>query len=621
MTTPIPRRYYLIPVVYILLISGLITLELAGTATVEERLHNLTITAFMPGKLGSDQRALKRLDLNMDGFVLSFSREEPLEFRLVSGRSVYAHLTGYEVLPATVDIDFGDRLRLAIHPGDGDQRRIEIKTDLEESAELVLPFSYAEGSIVDELAGLPLLTVSQSDTRGLTVTAVALPADSTIGVESGARSGERTRVIVFRNTSGVFADFFITRLYETGPDAIVHWFQTQYEYPGREVHDSKLESYLEAAFLGWMYTRYSRTSGLWRMPDSTQAFDERILTAALTEGLRVGAYSETLDRFQSGIELHRGETTWMSAPHLGDIVEKGKYIAQGDVKRIADIEALVSKENLSLFSMQDLLTFIIDRAPTPLFQDVAELAARTDPATADTGQVGGLLNVYLESRGIDDPLSAAFDGFRRAAETTLLPAIWLTDQGYFVAASNGNIDVLTSIQAGVALARLGVFSQDTFYEAIGLELLSSALSLSQSEGYLPAVLRIDERTVINSSGTVKPEELYLLITGQLYYPHHVSLSENLGAPAWVWTSAENFEARRTGSSIRLSFDYPANETHHFMIHGIEPFSSMTFFGIRWKSDPRFQFYPSGWFYDEVEKTLYIKITHATRREEIAISYE
>jgi hypothetical protein len=617
MTMPIPRRYYLIPVVYIALISGLIAMELTGTVKIEERLNNLIVTALVPARRGGDSQAIRRLDLDIDGLALSFSRQEPLEFRLSSGRSVYSHLTGYTSLPSGVEIDFGERLKLVIHPGGGDQTRFEIRTDLDESAELIVPFSSSGGSSVDEFKGLPLLTVSQADRRGKTVTAVALPADSTIDLSNGEREG----AFIFRNSSGVYRDMYVTRLEEPESSAIAHWFHVQYSFPDRAVHDSILESYLEAAYLGWTYTRYSITSGTWRMPDSTQSFDERILTSALTEGLRVDTYSETVDRFRGSIQLHQEEISWTSAPHLGDIVNKGKNIAQGDLEKIKNIETMVSEEDLAVFSLPGLLAFIVNSAPTPLFQDLAGLAARTDPATAETKHAPGLLNVYLESREIDDPLSAAFDGFHQAAETCILPAVWLTDQGYFVTGSDGTIDVLSSIRAGIALARFGVFLQDNLYEAIGLELLSSALSLSESEGFLPATLRIDERTVIGSLNVLLPEELYPLITDRTYYPHHVSLSGALGSQGWVWTSAQNFQASQGGSSIRLSFDYPVNETHHFVVSGIEPFSSITLFGIKWKSDPRFQFYRSGWLYDEAEKNLYAKITHSEQREELLISYE
>lgn len=621
MNIPIPRRYFLIPVVYIALISALVAMEFTGTVKIEERVNNLSVTALVPARRGGDPQILRRLDITTDGFHLSFSRQEPLEFRLSSGRSVYAYLSGYAVLPGSVEIDFGDRLRLIIQTGNKaggtDRNRVAIETDLLEEATLLLPFLYADGFSVDQFAGLPLLSLSKTYKRGQTITAISLPADSTIDL----RNGEKKGTIILRNSTGGFSSFYVTRLDKPGPEVVSHWFQTQYRYPGSDEYNAIVENYVETAFLGWTYTRYSRTSGTWRMPDATQSFDENILSAALTEAVRRGTTSETADRFREGIQRHAEETTWISAPHLGDIVDKGENIGEGDIDRIRNIETMISEEDLSLFSSPDLLSFIADRAPTPLFQDLAEFAARVDIEEIEARYAPGLLNLYLESREIEDPLSAAFDGFDSAVEASIFPAIWLTDQGYFLGSNNGSIDILTSVRAGAAVARIGVYQANPFYEAIGLELIASVLSLSGSEGFLPAVLRMDGRTVIGSSGYIKPEEIYPLISGDTYYPHYVSLSNALGSRGWAWTAAEEFQGRQNGSSIELSFTYPVDESHHMIINGIEPFSFITLFGIRWKSDPRFQFYGSGWFYDEGRKTLFVKITHSQEMEEIVISYE
>lgn len=613
MKASIPRRYYLIPLAYVAIIAMLVTLEFSGTVKIEERLNNLTVTAEVSARRRGDSSALQKLILDLDGFILAFERQEPLEFRLSSGRSVFAHLTGYSILPGAVEIDFGDRLKFEIRDGNDDQSRVRVEANLKESAELVIPFQYPVQGGVDEIGGLPLFEIRQQDRKPENITAVALPADSTIDLENG--------FFVLRNGADSFGDFYVTRLEKETTSSIAHWFSLHYQSPEPEAFDSQLESYLAGAYLGWTTTRYSVTGGTWRMPDSPPQFDEYALTAALTEALKRGTYPETSARFRSGMLLHAGETTYLSAPHLGDIVNKGRGIMSGDIDRIREVEGMVSRGDLKVFSEPCLLPFLQDRAPTSLFQNLAELAGRTDIAAADPGDAPGMLNVYLESRDIEGPLAAAFGSFRKITETSLLPAVRLTDRGYFIAATDDRIDVYNSLRAGVSLKLLGSYEDNEFLEEIGRALVSSALQLSESEGFLPAALQTDERTVIGTSGILRPEELYPLITGEAYYPKHVSLTADLGARSWAWTLAENFEARRSGSRLVISFEYPVGRTHHFLLQGIEPFSSMTFFGIPWVSDPRFQIYGSGWLYDEAGKTLYVKITHSIEREELVIAFD
>ena len=139
MNTKIARRFFLIPVVYVALIASLLTVEFTGTVRVHEQLSNVTITAVLPARQGGNGRSVQKLDLDMDGFVLSFERQKPLEFRLGSGRSLYASLSGYILLPGALEISFGENLELILHTGNGSRRRLEIVTGLREPAERMLP--------------------------------------------------------------------------------------------------------------------------------------------------------------------------------------------------------------------------------------------------------------------------------------------------------------------------------------------------------------------------------------------------------------------------------------------------------------------------------------------------
>jgi hypothetical protein len=313
--------------------------------------------------------------------------------------------------------------------------------------------------------------------------------------------------------------------------------------------------------------------------------------------------------------------THFTAPYTGNIVEKGTDIPEEDIDTIRRIEALVSREDPAAFSFSHVLSFARDRAPTPLFQDLADLAARINLQTVHPNDVPGMVNVYLESRAFEDPLAAAFDSFRKTVDSLLLPAIHLTDRGYYLIGPDGEADVKASLEAGAVLKKLAVYENNELYYTIGNALVASALLLAETEGLLPARINTDERTVIGTSGTLYPEAVYPIIAGDRYYPKHVSLTAGPDARTWAWTSAEKMSAVRSGSLLTISFEYPVGATHHFVLHGIEPFSFMTFFGIRWVSDPQFQIYSSGWLYDETSKTLYVKITHSRVGETLILSYE
>ena len=612
MKAKIPRRYFLIPVVYIALIASLLAVEFTGTVRVQEELPNVTITATFPARQGSNGQSVQKLDIDIGGFVLSFDRQQPLEFRLASGRSLYAYLDGYSILPGSIELGFGDQLRLVLHTGNSSRSRLEVVAQIEETAELVIPYTTSGLAEIHEQPGIPLLTLSRSERGEESATAIALPPDSTIDLENGA--------FILRNSGGVYHDFYVTRFGDTGGVPPDHWYRTQFEFPREADYESVLAAFLDAAYYGWTAGRYTRSNGTWLMPDGARRFDEKTLTSALTEATRRGAFDRMMDVFRTGTVLYQDQTTWISSPHLGDIVNKSKEIEGDDLEQIRRIRQMISNDDLSVFSVPDLLTFAGDRAPTSLFPELADLAGRASIETAGIDNSIGMLRTYIESLSISNALSTAFARFRPLAERRLIPSLVLTDQGLMATDPSGKIDTGRTLDIAGVFLELGYLEENSFYEKIGREIIASTLALADRNGILPAELLLDERVVLGSDGGLRPEQIYDRIAGNTFLPKYISLSESLNPGAWVWTAGENFIARREGSTIRLSFDYLEDGTHHFLLRGLEPFTGISFFGIQWKSDPRFQFYGSGWLYNENEKTLYVKITHRNRNEQLIITY-
>jgi hypothetical protein len=67
-------------------------------------------------------------------------------------------------------------------------------------------------------------------------------------------------------------------------------------------------------------------------------------------------------------------------------------------------------------------------------------------------------------------------------------------------------------------------------------------------------------------------------------------------------------------------DFPPGAIHHIVIRGIKKFNVLYMNGIRWNGDPNFQRYYAGWFYDQANETLYMKIRHRAETETIRILY-
>ncbi|MBT3271546.1 MAG: hypothetical protein HN368_00205, partial [Spirochaetales bacterium] len=533
-----------------------------------------------------------------------------IEFRLATGRSIYASLSSYTIAPNSVEIQFGNRLTLGISTG-GFQKQIEAITDLEMAAELVLPYTTA-GTVQVSEHGIPLLSLTSTGRNGGGSSAVALPPGSTIDLVNSA--------FILRSNDGIYDNFYVTRFESADTPHTAYWFESQYDFPLALDYYEAIAGFEDSAFQDWTTGRYNRATGTWTMPDGSQSFSEVLLSAVLSEASSRGVLSNTLNSLRNATTLHQDKTTWVTAPHLGDIVNRGRDIEIGDQNLIERINSLITQENSDVFAIPDLLKFVADRAPARMFQNLADLTSRINLDNLSLNTTVSMLTAYSESTNLNDPLAEAFSRFRGLIESRLLSSLVLTDRGLFLGSGPELVDIAASISGGLIIARIGEDEGNTLYENIGRELVVSALTFTDDSPYLPAIAKTDENTIANSSGAILPEEIYASLTGSDFYPHQVSLSESAGPGIWAWTVSNEFDVRKTPNGLVISFEYPVKSTHHFILKGIAPFSGISFFGIQWKSDPRFQFYNSGWLYSEADEALYVKITHSEVREELVIRY-
>jgi hypothetical protein len=121
-------------------------------------------------------------------------------------------------------------------------------------------------------------------------------------------------------------------------------------------------------------------------------------------------------------------------------------------------------------------------------------------------------------------------------------------------------------------------------------------------------------------GSLAPEAIYPLLSDSPRQPRFVSLYQEAGRGRWLYTNAESVEFERGTDTETYQITASAGETHYIAIQGVKPGFTIKLLGINWNPDPIFQYYYAGWFYDQKNQTLYIKIRHNRPTEEIRLYY-
>jgi hypothetical protein len=180
--------------------------------------------------------------------------------------------------------------------------------------------------------------------------------------------------------------------------------------------------------------------------------------------------------------------------------------------------------------------------------------------------------------------------------------------------------VYLSVLAGGVFLLAGEAEKDPVLESIGRDLIISALNLADRQGFLPQNILVADGLLKGTQGRIAPEDVYSLIADNPYYPRFLSLTQQLGQGAWLYTAANVRGVSITAEKYSFRFAFPVGATHHFVFRGAKQYTEIQIWKIPWRIDARFEHYNIGAYYLPREKLLLAKYNHKNREEEFLMSF-
>lgn len=612
MYTKMSRWYFLIPVVYAGFIGYLLYMQFSGEVTRTDQMHHVSVIAEMAAGSGKSTGRVSSIEVRANGLIFSFSKSNPMIVETVSRGTIEKAVTAYSVDTNTVNIEFGDDFGLRIDvSADGSQNvAIQVESLPEDAVNVAMPFSLAEGYVTSHLKSIPAMTINKTGSEDSENTLAFLPLLSYIELDPLR--------FVLTNRDGSLGAIELTSDISALVDSFEYWISEQYKFE-LAADDEKIKAaFVEKAYQEWISGRYDGLNGKWNMPDGTKVFDESIVALVLAESLARGRYDSGLAAMQRASEQHKNLTSLLTAPFLGDIVEKGNEIDQREAAAVERIGIQLDQKDAAVFSTTNLPTFAVNRAPFLVAQGLSDFAAEIGTKDLDLVTGIGMVQAYVDSLSFRGDTFQSFTKFRPIVEDVILPSLFFSDEGLFLKTAETNCDVFLGLLAGDLLRRIGENEKDKTLTSIGRELTASAIVRADTSGYLPEKLMIIGTRIEDGPFLIRPEDVHRFVSEGLYTPREISLFALAGPGTWLWTIADQVKVTKENKTYRISLNFPVGKTHHILIKGIGPLFSLTLYGQQWRSDPRFQEYGSGWFYDENSRSLYIKLAHRTNTEVITI---
>ncbi len=610
MKSRIKKAYFFIPAVYIVILLGLVALQFATTQRFSDARQGLSLSGRRELHTDMERAPIRELQLSYRGIIFAFSTENPLTIRDTENTERHLTLVGYTPLDNGFEVHFSDDIsvRFAVVGEELNELAVQpfLPQDPAPAVELFLPYQFASGAS----GSLDSSGVFEVNHNGRGFYLAAPPR---------ARINEPERRIELPGD----VDLQTVRYYAAPieVESVTERFFQDGEFEiSSQAYLAARNAYIDTAYRGWGDTRFNGGSGTWTRLGATPAFDERILTAYLAEAWYRNDYTGAFNDMRRAADQHPNEVGLLSSPFLGDLNTVRARFLEADSARASELLRRVRNNDVGVFRTPHILQFARDRAGSELLQGLMAMAERIDPRELDMPTAIGVFRAAVESRNLGLGMATPMSRFLSIAEEQILPEIIRVEEGFFLRTGTGQIELEHSVRAGVLLNELGEMQDNAVLRRAGRNLVSSALSLADQEGFLPRILLVRSNELHGSEGGLGPEELYEDIHENPNYPYFISLHGELGPGSWVYTIADFDPVEQVQNETRFTLRYPRNRTHYIIMQGIDPFAEMELFGQVWRNDPFFESYIKGRNYVASSRTLLIKYNDNSVERDIIIRY-
>jgi len=613
MKTKVPKALYLVPVLYLGIITTFIYLQFSGSDTFTSKVSHMTAMGTVSGTPWDRGDSLSELQIFGTGIVFSFDKGNPV--RIYSQDGLVHKSEPLKFIPQDSGflVEMSQGLSLQFTQAEDNPQAVMIQVLFQEYSSIrniSLPFSIMRDFTLETAGGFPVFSIQNS--RSGDVTMLSLPM-------GGSVDREDHRVVFPAGDEG-FEAVMVEKTDGESSDPLAYWFSRNSALISQREYQDLLSGYISRALEGWRNTRFDRTAGTWQLQGEVSGISENLADALLAETLGTPAWDSLYSRVQAALEKTDPLLTRVSGPFLGDVVSRNEEYLQTERLALQEIVRKTAAGDPLVFQTPELYTLAAEHRSPSLLDDLIPLAGNLSGRELEPATAMGLFRFYLDCAEGGVSLPTFLDFITLLPEKELLPRIKAVHQGFFLESEPDLTDVRASLETGALLSRGGRILKREIYATLGRELIRSSLMLADQAGILPSRL-VFEDGELRTSGELLPEDIYSLITGRSYFPREIPLRSSLGQGGWIYTAADRVSVRKQTDMIRISLTYPAGQTHYVTLQGVEPFSRLRLLGINWKSDPIFQYYYSGWYYEERTRTLYIKIRHRQPLEEIILYYD
>lgn len=607
--------YVIIPLVYVLIIGGLLYLQFSGNNLFRTDVGPISLSAaFEMGGTG-EQKQITALSVQYTGLKMAFDDERSMIIQSMDGRNKTLGLASYQKLDTGFRLVFEDDIQLDMTSSDGEKPIFTIELDIPDALlplkSVRIPFSTASDATVNASQNSPNLGLS----HGGVDYALSLPTRSFVDAEKsylvlpGDTARKSMRLAIRTQNEGEEAESYLNN---------------QGTVVSEKDYDDAVTSYMNAAYLAWKGSRYNSGTGTWALRDGESKFSEEIMVALLSEAWQRNEYTRVYSEMRNAADQHAPNLTYRSSVFLGNLKRLTTEMLSRDKAETNRLTALLESKNHDVLLVPNLVQFAADRGGSNMRDALRTYLDSIDTASLSPVQMLGLLRAVYLDPVVDPSFEGVLDKYRSALKPGILKNLARLDEGFFFV-ENGRSDSFNSILAGRILIAAASKEGDARYGNLGRNVVLASLKLADEMAYLPQTVEFSGGAISSLGVQVRgPEDVYALIHSNPWYPKHHSLFKQAGPGQWYYTIAQVDSSNIKPREYVFNISYPRSRTHYMLFSGmpkIDPLTGMQLFGIIWRNASDFESYSKGRYYNPESKVLMIKYTDDSTSEVIKLFFQ
>ncbi len=607
------KLYFLVPLLYIGIILFLLFLQFSKGRSFSESFGGIRISGVMEMEEGdSETTGIEHLSLEYQGIIFEFNTRQSLEFIGPDNEIYRARISDYSKIENGYELIFAEDVRLGFQLSGIDKQDLQIiprlPVGMANIQHIRVPFKLDGKSRTDFEDGGQKLGVLYNEQHYELV--VPETSEIQLGTQNflSLQKGEAKNIALY------------VKAVTANPEKESWYDRKDIQVDDTAFADEK-RAYLQSSYEGWRGDRYNSETSRWRKGPEQAVFDEKILTALLAESWNRDNYSRVYNEMRTAADRHPGQLTELSSPFLGDMETVWREASERERREKRRIEALIKDGNYEVFRQHGLIEFAADRAG--MLDTLVDFIDSVDINKIDLfSGIWLLYNILTVNPAFEEEIASRFVRFEGLIDSLILKSIVELNEGFFLEAGSGFVDMFYSALAGKVMILAGERSGNQLVKALGQQLLRAVFEQSDDSGIFPAELRTGGSEIRNRIGTLGPEDIYfLLYENTAAYPKHISLYNDAGAGCWIHTIADFTEIEINAEEYFFRLLNKPNQTHHIAIHDTGTFNSMELFGVIWRDDPNFEYYPKGRHYSAELDILMIKYTDDFQQGVIRINFD